>query len=351
MSSTGGGGAAAGSWDEAVPHGQPQAEAAGAAAADAIPRAGGWSSGGGAAARPPAARWIDPDLLEVKFLDCVCALCFGVMVVPSSGCPQGHAFCGACLDKALRERPLCPTCRHPVDTQRLVRSRPLEGVISQLFVRCEHAAVGEGSVATGAPAVNPTTSAPAASTTYKVRMTALLQRGLDSVGWGGERVARLEEDRTKDGGCMWRGTVGELAAHLGECEWAPVRCPHKDCTESPLRKDLMEHQATCDLAPTSWLFDWRADGWGADTFRSEVHDFGAGVQVQCFLTASSNPQHSHFIGFTIQGRVKFKPQAMFSVVDKNGLEKSILIDRLAPHDYMTPRVGLSMASTSHRRWG
>jgi len=32
---------------------------------------------------------------------------------------------------------------------------------------------------------------------------------------------------------------------LEECEWAPVKCPNKGCAESPLRKDLAEHGATC----------------------------------------------------------------------------------------------------------
>ncbi|KAJ1494537.1 hypothetical protein T484DRAFT_2469952 [Baffinella frigidus] len=60
-----------------------------------------------------------------------------------------------------------------------------------------------------------------------------------------ELVARLEEDRMKGAGCGWRGCVGGRAAHLGECEWAPVKCRNQGCTESPLRRDLAEHDAFC----------------------------------------------------------------------------------------------------------
>ena len=77
-----------------------------------------------------AAAWTDPDLLEVKYQDCVCALCLGLMVDPASGCKEGHSFCRACYGKALHEQKRCPTCRHPVAAEgMLVRNRPLAGVI------------------------------------------------------------------------------------------------------------------------------------------------------------------------------------------------------------------------------
>jgi len=56
------------------------------------------------AARPSVAGWIDPDLLAIKFQDCICPLCFGVMKVPSSGCLEGHSCCQACYKKALRRK-------------------------------------------------------------------------------------------------------------------------------------------------------------------------------------------------------------------------------------------------------
>ena len=109
--------------------GEDGAAAAGSESAAFWAAAGAGGSSGGAAA--PVAGWIDPDLLEIKFQDCVCALCFGVMVQPTSGCPDGHSFCKGCHGKALDRKKQCPVCRHPVtDAQKLVRMRPLEGIIS-----------------------------------------------------------------------------------------------------------------------------------------------------------------------------------------------------------------------------
>jgi hypothetical protein len=82
--------------------------------------------------------------------------------------------------------------------------------------------------------------------TYKELRTELRQRGLDSVGGKPELVTRLEEDRRKDAGCRWGGKVGELAAHRGKCEWEPVKCKNKGCTDSSLPKDRPEHGATCE---------------------------------------------------------------------------------------------------------
>ena len=93
-------------------------------------------------------------------------------------------------------------------------------------------------MAAGASEENP---APAASMTVTQLKAELRQRCLVSTGGKPELVARLEEDRRKDAGCRWVGCVGELAAHLGECEWPQVKCPHQGCTASPLRMDLLLH--------------------------------------------------------------------------------------------------------------
>lgn len=83
--------------------------------------------------------WIDPDFLEVKFDDVICTLCFGVMDEPTSGCPDGHSFCSTCINTELRIRKKFPLCRHIMaDGPHLVRNRPLEGMISQLRVKCPY---------------------------------------------------------------------------------------------------------------------------------------------------------------------------------------------------------------------
>jgi hypothetical protein len=63
--------------------------------------------------------WINQDLLEVKSQSCVCALCFGVMAEPTSGCSEGHTFCKPCNDQALEKKQECPRCRLKVDQLRM----------------------------------------------------------------------------------------------------------------------------------------------------------------------------------------------------------------------------------------
>ena len=133
-------------------------------------------------------------------------------------------------------------CRHPVDGQKLVLNRDLDGIISQQQMRCKHSKEEGGRAAKRA---KPT---PAASMTVEALKEKLRQRGLPTGGKKAELVARLEEDRGKDAGkaCEWEGKVGELGAHLGECQWAPVKCLHTGCTKLPLRRDRLEHGATCE---------------------------------------------------------------------------------------------------------
>ena len=177
-------------------------------------------NGGNLGGEEPVSGWIDPDLLEESQCeDCICVICSGVMVEPVSGCPEGHSCCRICYGKALRVKKQCPSCRHPVadpeprlmhhrgpvstvPSEGLVRMRPLDGMIARLRLRCDHAEGGKGN-------------------------------------------ETAEEGTPAAAGCGWRGRVGELAAHRGECLWAPVKCPDKSCTASLLRKDLPEHDATC----------------------------------------------------------------------------------------------------------
>ena len=188
--------------------------------------------------------WIDPCLLEDKVDDSICALCFGVLAKPVSGCPEGHSFCRACYVKVLRRsNSRCPTCRAPVyGEDELVPNRTAETLIAKLRVRCEHAPTQaeEGGYS---PAAKRAKIAPP---TVEALRKVLRQRGCDSTGNKTVLVARLEEEeRTTGGGCRWKGCVGELAAHLGECGWEPVACPNEGCTESPLRRALALHEETC----------------------------------------------------------------------------------------------------------
>jgi len=244
----------------AAPGGSSSSPAGGGAAADGSRSSGGGgaaasgessSSGGGWGARPPpaggppAAENIDADFLLETCEDCTCILCFGVLAEPTTGCDGGHLCCRKCYVEWLREKRECPTCRQKVQSERkLVRIRSMDGMISRLQMRCIHSA--KEAAGAGPPAAKRAKLAPAASMTVEALRNELRQGGLDTSGNKEVLVERLEKDRKKDAGCnkdcRWIGKVGGLTVHLEEeCDWVAIKC--LGCTESPLRKDLPEHDA------------------------------------------------------------------------------------------------------------
>lgn len=177
--------------------------------------------------------WIDPEWLEDKFDDCVCSSCFSVMFEPVSGCPEGHSFCRRCYMKMLEHKRECPTCRHPVeDEKRLVRNRPLEGVIAELRVRCMHAPEESGNNFKGQ-----FFGSRAADLALESAFANL------AVADAKQRVRKAAREGL--GGCQWRGKVAELSAHLESCCWTQVKCPRAWCGMLLLRKDWEEHEAAC----------------------------------------------------------------------------------------------------------
>lgn len=151
---------------------------------------------------------IDPSLVAGGGCDdnLVCGICTLVLKRPTSGCPQGHTFCEACLVRTLegsgnahREVPprsSCPTCRHPTDISKLVRNRPIENMVLALRVACTH------SEAKALP-------------------------------------------------CVWSGLLGELDAHLGsDCPNQPVQCPNAGCLVHMPRRDMVAHASdACTRRP------------------------------------------------------------------------------------------------------
>ena len=155
--------------------------------------------------------YIDPAWLSDKSADSVCGVCLGVMQKPASGCREGHSFCQACLAKALRKQRRCPTCRQHISwTNDLVPNRTAENIIANM--RCGHATQEEIGEA-GPSAAKRAKLAPASPIAVA--------------------------------GCGWKGTVGGLADHLGECQWTEVQCQNKGCTKSMPRKDVPAHDAVC----------------------------------------------------------------------------------------------------------
>ncbi|KAJ1476129.1 hypothetical protein T484DRAFT_3124053 [Baffinella frigidus] len=155
-------------------------------------------------------------------------------------CPELHSFCRTCYVQWLVRNEGCPTCRHPVaGEQQLVRNRPLEAMILRLTIRC--------------PTAKRAKLAPAAAMTVeeiRTELRGLGLRGLQTAGTKADLVPRLVEERSKNAGCPFMGTVGELrASHLGKCDYEPVACPNEGCAASPLRKDVPAHAAECESAP------------------------------------------------------------------------------------------------------
>ena len=69
--------------------------------------------------------------------------------------------------------------------------------------------------------------------------------------------------------------------------------------------------------PTSWMFNWNADGWGSGQFESETRDFGNGVAVKCYLEKGLG-EHLHSIGYSVTGLGRCRVHVTLSVLDKNG---------------------------------
>ena len=160
-----------------------------------------------------AARFIDPDLLEVDFKSCVCAVCAGVIQDPVSGCPGGHSLCRPCYEKSLQSKKLCPLCRHKVYKHKLTRNHALAGLVDELpMKRCEFGV------------------APPAEE--------------EPMEGSAAKRARLAEAPAP---CKWKGNVGQLAWHRGECLWEKVKCPYKMCKDTPLRMDWEKHEAVCGI--------------------------------------------------------------------------------------------------------
>jgi len=71
---------------------------------------------------------------------------------------------------------------------------------------------------------------------------------------------------------------------------------------------------------TSWVFNWRAEGWGGGYFISETHDFGDGVSGGCVLRFSSDSEHSHCIVYRmlgLHGLHMYSMHATFSILDQH----------------------------------
>ncbi|KAJ1478779.1 hypothetical protein T484DRAFT_1960447, partial [Baffinella frigidus] len=206
---------------------------------------------------------IDPKWLEEGKDLATCGVCKMVLEQPTTGCPEGHAFCRQCYVAELALSKQCPTCGHATKESRLQMCRPLEGLIGQLRIRCMHGPEEEeGGGKGGAPPrakrarLEHAKLEPLQSMSADDLRDELGRQGMATGGERGELVARLDEKRRNDAGgeeaqsCGWRGRVCELPGHLGEsCAYERVACPNAvaGCKESMLRKDAALHASeTCE---------------------------------------------------------------------------------------------------------
>jgi hypothetical protein len=195
--------------------------------------------------------WIDPDNLVIKIDHCICALCFGVMKTPVSGCPEGHSFCLSCLEMEHSHRQKCPVCRFPKKPEvSLVRNRPLEGIISQLCIKCEHGTkVDESQEVCDGPVVKKMKPSPLCDMTTEMLKKELGRHFLMLTGTKAVLVTRLQERIDRDNflkeTCTWVGTIDQLSNHSATCGWVRLQCTTIGCIETPTRRSFAEHVRTC----------------------------------------------------------------------------------------------------------
>ena len=151
--------------------------------------------------------------------------------------------------------------------------------------------------------------------------------------------------------CVVQYNRGAMNLHRATCKHEEVTCPCPGCDARLLRQGMDAHveathlgsavqimqsawhkidvlegkvaaseseQRLAAASTTSWVFNWRAEGWGGGQFTSETHDFTrAGISVVCIFCASSDAEFSHFIGCSIEGRDKCRVHVTLSILDKH----------------------------------
>lgn len=155
------------------------------------------------------------DKLDQNF---ICTICSNVMTNPHS-CQQGHTFCHSCISTWLQRNASCPTCRGPLNLNKLSVNRVLENFIQKLQVKCLHhtSPINEED-----QRLHVISSAP--PPTKKTKTT-----GKVSVG------------------CKWKGPLSDRADHvMTECSFTVIKCPLRGCGISMLRKDLTAHAESCE---------------------------------------------------------------------------------------------------------
>lgn len=172
------------------------------------------SSGGEKPAAPAApspdaaAANARPAALPLSALACLapslqCPVCLDVLTDPLTT-PCGHAYCAACVSRALEARPACPTCgAHVQSASACTPSHALRTLASTLGPAALAAAAGKAAAGGGGgggepPDVAATAPAPAAPSGTAAAVWALLERGEGGGGGGGAGGAAASAPSASD---------------------------------------------------------------------------------------------------------------------------------------------------------
>ena len=126
-------------------------------------------------------------------------------------CVNGHSMCLSCADTWKCRSKECPVCKVKLST--LVPQRNVDEAIGDAKVVCFTRLDSDGNLTHGDTAA-----------------------GSD----------KEEGKTTKVDACDWVGPLKHAEMHFNVCLYAGVRCPYKGCGLLVARRDLPDHQRTCE---------------------------------------------------------------------------------------------------------
>lgn len=143
-----------------------------------------------------------------------CPICLDVMKDPVQCPTHGHTFCRHCILRHLNLSATCPTCREPLEKEKLLPNRLICSLIEDAEVYC--------------------------FSTETLREDEI------------KNIERSEGKAVES--CNWTGKLNEAKKHYDLCQFAEINCPHAGCNDILLRKSLPEHIGSClhRLLPCKW---------------------------------------------------------------------------------------------------
>ena len=158
-----------------------------------------------------------------------------------------------------------------------------------------------------------------------------------------ELICRYAKIECQNEGCSVVHIRALTDRHRAECGHEKCTCLCPGCDERLPRKDMNAHvraqhmqnaeeqlqllwrqtaaseseQRLAAGAQTSWVFNWRADGWQPSRFRSETHVWGEAVSGWCEFQGAVDHSDKPFITLRIWRTENCRVHATFSILDKH----------------------------------